>query len=497
MPFLTAAPAVAQMTTERVASGLRDPVYVTAPAGDTERLFIVEQNGIIKILKNGTVLARPFLDIQARVNNGGTEQGLLGLAFHPDYANNGFFYVYFVGGTGAGISRIRRFSVSSDPDSAVDASIFNILQFNQPFTNHNGGQIEFGPDGYLYFGSGDGGGANDPAGNGQNGMTLLGKMLRIDVDGDDFPADDQKNYAIPSDNPFVGDPNVLDEIWARGMRNPYRWSFDALTGDMYIGDVGQECWEEIDFQPATSTGGENYGWRITEGTHCFNPNNPFNCNQPQTCSAGLVDPIREYNHASDGFSCSVTGGYVYRGNAIPWMQGHYFYADFCSDQIYTFRYDGVSVQNLQNRTAELDPAGALSIANISGFGEDGVGELYIVELNATNGEVFKIIRDPASGSTIPEPRPGSMRLGAGKPNPFTEATLLELVLGRRLDVDVSVYGADGRLVRRLHEGPADEGAHPVSWNGRDAEGQALPAGVYFVRAVAGGAVSTQRVTLLR
>jgi glucose/arabinose dehydrogenase len=496
MTFLLAAPALGQMTTQRVASGLLDPVYVTAPAGDAERLFIVEQNGVIKILKNGTVLARPFLDIQHRVNNGGTEQGCLGLAFHPDYATNGYLYVYFIGGTGAGVSRIRRFTVSTDPDSAVDASIHNILQFNQPFTNHNGGQIAFGPDGYLYFGSGDGGSANDPNGNGQNGMTLLGKMLRIDVDGDDFPLDDAKNYAIPPDNPFVSDPNVLDEIWARGMRNPYRWSFDSATGDMYIGDVGQECWEEIDFQPASSTGGENYGWRITEGTHCFVPSNPFNCNQPQTCSAGLVNPIREYNHASDGFSCSVTGGYVYRGSAIPSMQGHYFYADFCSDQIYTFRYNG-SVQDLQNRTTQLDPPGALSIANISAFGQDGLGELYIVELHASNGEVFKIIPDPASGSAIPDVRPTPLRLGAGTPNPFTEVTSLEFVLQRRADVDVSVYGADGRLVRRLHEGPAEEGAHALAWNGRAADGSPLPAGVYFVRAEAEGVVSTQRVTLIR
>ncbi|MGH2571066.1 MAG: FlgD immunoglobulin-like domain containing protein, partial [bacterium] len=232
----------------------------------------------------------------------------------------------------------------------------------------------------------------------------------------------------------------------------------------------------------------------TEGTHCFQ--NPFNCAAPQTCSAGLVDPIHEYNHAANGFSCSVTGGYVYRGGLLPSMQGHYFFADFCSDQIYTFRYDG-AVQDLTNRTVELDPAGALTIANISGFGVDGAGELYIVELNPSNGEVFKIVPNPPSDSTIPPVRSTPLRLGAGTPNPFTEVTSLQFVLERKADVDVSVYGADGRLVRRLHEGPAEEGTHPIAWNGRDAEGSPLPAGVYFVRAEADGSVSTQRVTLLR
>jgi glucose/arabinose dehydrogenase len=490
-----ASPVSAQMTTERVASGLNDPVYVTAPAGDTERLFIVEQPGRIKILKGGTVLARPFLDITSRVNNQFNEQGLLGLAFHPAYDTNGFFYVYYIGSSGAGISRIRRFSVSADPDSAVESSIFTIMNVTQPFTNHNGGHIEFGPDGLMYVGLGDGGSGNDPLNNGQNPLTLLAKMLRIDVDGDDFPGDASRNYAIPADNPYVGNAGVLDEIWALGMRNPYRWSFDAANGDLYIADVGQECWEEIDYQPAASSGGENYGWKITEGTHCFN--NPFNCNEPDTCSAGLVDPIREYNHGTDGFSCSVTGGYVYRGSAIPNMQGHYFYADFCSDQIYTFRYDG-SVQELRNRTAELDPPGGLSIQSISGFGEDGLGELYIVELSASNGEVFKIIPDPtASDVTAPIGAPTALTLSAAGPNPFTEATHFDLSLARRTDVEVSVFTAAGRLVRHLHQGPADEGTLPVSWNGRDARGTALPSGVYFIRAEADGIVSTRRVTLLR
>jgi len=214
-PLLCSPAASQSMTTERVASGLRDPVYVTAPEGDPDRLFIVEQNGVIRILKNGSLLPTPFLDIQSRVNNTFTEQGLLGLAFHPDYDQNGYFFVYYIGGSSAGVSRLRRFTVSANPDVADDTTLYTILNIPQPFTNHNGGQIEFGPDGYLYVGMGDGGSANDPQGNGQNPLTLLGKMLRIDVDNDDFPTDVNRNYAIPPTNPFLGNPATKNATLAR------------------------------------------------------------------------------------------------------------------------------------------------------------------------------------------------------------------------------------------------------------------------------------------
>ncbi|GJM44663.1 MAG: hypothetical protein DHS20C21_15050 [Gemmatimonadota bacterium] len=484
---LLADPAESALTTERVASGLTRPVYVTAPDGDLDRLFIVEKLGRIKILKGGSVLTRPFLDIQTLVDETFNEQGLLGLAFDPDYDTNGYFYVYFIydpPGAGLDRSRIMRFTASSDPDSADAASGHEVFRKPQDDWNHNGGQIDFGPDGYLYIGLGDGGGGGDQPNNAQNGQEYLGKMLRIDPHGDDFPGDANNNYAIPPTNPFVGNAGFLDEIWAYGLRNPYRWSFDRLTGDMYIGDVGQQTWEEVSFQPAASTGGENYGWRCWEGTHSYNQNPP--------CSPTVVWPIREYSHSQDGFSCSITGGYVYRGADIPSLQGTYFYADYCSNQIYSFDYTSGSLTNLTNRTAELDPPGAPSIAAISGFGEDAAGELYIVELN---GEVFKILQDPTDVPSVE--RPTKFGLRSTGPNPFRDATDLTLAIERPGHVDVAVYDSSGRLMRRLLSGSHSAGLVPVHWDGTNAELQSVPSGVYFVRAASGDRSSTVRVTRLR
>ena len=361
------------LLTERVASGLSRPVFVTAPPGDTLRLFIVEQfSARIKIRKGDVVLATPFLDINDLVIDSGNERGLLGLAFHPDYVLNGYLFVNYT--DNAGNSVIARFTVSSNPDLADPGSSVILLTILQPYANHNGGMMAFGPnDGYLYISMGDGGSSGDPENRAQDDGELLGKMLRIDVDSG-------PPYGIPPDNPFVGAGDPLDEIWAKGLRNPWRFSFDRMTGDLYIGDVGQNTYEEIDFQPATSVGGENYGWRLKEGDHCFNP--PINCDP-----GGLTNPIHEYTHGGTPFRCSVTGGYVYRGTAIPDFQGTYFFADFCSDQIWSFRYDGVTLTEFTDRTAELAPGGGLSIGNISSFGEDGMGELYIVDLD---GEVFKL-----------------------------------------------------------------------------------------------------------
>jgi glucose/arabinose dehydrogenase len=361
-----------ELTTTRVASGLSSPVFVTSPSGDLERLFIVEQPGRIKILTGGEILPAPFLDIVDRVSFGG-ERGLLGLAFHPDYDDNGYFYVNYTNNSGNTV--ISRFDVSADPDLADPSSEYVILTISQPYSNHNGGMIAFGPlDGYLYVGMGDGGSAGDPQNRAQNDGVLLGKLLRIDIDGGD-------PYAIPPDNPFAGPGDPLDEIWAKGVRNPWRFSFDKLTGDLYIGDVGQNIWEEIDFQPASSPGGENYGWRLMEGNHCYNP--PDNCDP-----GGLTYPIHEYSHGGTPFRCSVTGGYVYRGGSIPDLQGAYFFADYCSNQIWSFRYDGENVVGLTDRTSELAPGNGFSIDDISSFGEDAGGELYIVDLG---GEVFKIV----------------------------------------------------------------------------------------------------------
>lgn len=371
-----------QITSRRVASGLSRPVYVTAPKGDFGRVFIVEQHsGKIKILNldTGLINSEPFLDIDGLAT--GNEQGLLGMAFDPDYAANGFFYVNLTR-SGGGATYILRYRVSAgNADIANPGSETTIMTFGQPYSNHNGGWIGFGPDGFLYIGSGDGGSGNDP-GNRAQDITdqKLGKLLRIDVQADDFPGDANRNYAIPVDNPFVGRSGD-DEIWAYGLRNPWRAAFDRLTGDLYIADVGQNAREEIDFQPASSEGGENYGWRVMEGTRCNFANDALPCND-----ASFMPPIHEYLHggAPDG-GRSITGGYVYRG-PIRSLQGTYFFADYVSEQIWSFRFDGANKSEFVNRTGELLPdVGA--IGSISSFGEDAAGNLYIVDLG---GEIFRI-----------------------------------------------------------------------------------------------------------
>lgn len=371
--------------TELVGSGLVRPIWVTHAPGDTQRIFVIEKQGRIRIIKNGVLLPTAFLDIDALVTGGlseGSEQGLLGLAFHPNYANNGLFYINYTATAGAGDTVVARYQVSNDPDVADPNSGVPILTFDQPQSNHNGGWLAFGPDGYLYIATGDGGSSNDAGaghatgGNGQSLDTLLGKMLRINVDVVGAP------YAIPPDNPFAGDIPGRDEIWAWGLRNPWRPSFDRLTGDLYIADVGQTAWEEINFQPARSTGGENYGWRCMEGLSCTGFTG-CTCNAPT-----LTLPFHVYGHT--GGNCSITGGYVYRGCAIPNLAGTYFFADYCTARIWSLRYDGVNVTQFVERTAQLDPPGDLDLNRITSFGEDANGELYICD--QVDGEVFRLIR---------------------------------------------------------------------------------------------------------
>ncbi len=376
------------LTSERIATGLARPVLVTHAPGDRDRIFIVEQRtgstGRVRIydLTTNTLLATPFLSVTGVAT--GSEQGLLGLAFHPDYANNGHFFVnYTASGTNA--TWVVRYTVSEDPNVADPGTAQPVITFSQPQSNHNGGWIGFGPDGYLYIPTGDGGGANDqgtghsPGGNAQDITdNRLGKTLRLDVDGDDFPADPNRNYAIPLDNPFVGITGD-DEIWAYGLRNPWRCSFDRETGDFWIADVGQNAWEEINVQPAASAGGENYGWRCMEGFACTGLDG-CTCNHES-----LTLPIHAYSHA--GGNCSISGGYVYRGATMPHLRGTYFFADFCSNRIWTLRYEDGQVVDLTERQAELVPDVG-SIASVSSFGEDARGELYICDLNG--GEIFRI-----------------------------------------------------------------------------------------------------------
>lgn len=386
-------------STQRIATGIDRPVFAVSPPGDSFRLFLAEQHtGRIEILELDTnnILATPFLDLNGPTTLAqGNEQGLLGLAFDSDYATNGYFYVNVTTSAGSGDTHIRRYQVQGDPltsNVANPASQTEVLSFTQPQANHNGGWIAFSPtDGYLYIATGDGGGGNDNGtghtagtGNAQDiTNNFLGKMLRIDVSGDDFPTDASRNYAIPANNPFVGVTGD-DEIWAYGLRNPFRSSFDRATGDLWIGDVGQSAREEVDFQPADSPGGENYGWRLREGT-IATPAGGIGGNRPP----GNVEPVYDYTHGTGEFQGNVIiGGYLYRG-PVAEFQGHYFFADSGSNNIWKLDPDAVSPRNSVRRINDKLTPDAGSIANIGSFGEDAAGNLYVMEV--FGGELFRVV----------------------------------------------------------------------------------------------------------
>ena len=344
---------------EVVASGLNNPLYLTAPAGDP-RLFVVEQPGRIRIVQNGQLVATPFIDLTAKILSGG-ERGLLSMVFDPAYATNGFFYVNYTDRNGD--TQVERYRVSSDANRGDPASAKQILFVRQPFANHNGGHIVFGPDGMLYIGMGDGGSGGDPQGNGQNRNALLGKLLRIDVARGD-------PYAIPSDNPLVGQTGARGEIWALGLRNPWRFWFDRTDRVLYVADVGQNQIEEVNAvdQAAKPI---NYGWNVMEGAQCYNTSN---CTR-----TGLTLPVSTYNHS--GGACSVTGGIVYRGQRIPAIQGHYFYADYCAGWVRSFR--------LVNGAVTAEQQWSLgSVGSILSFGEDAAGEMYLL---SANGTVYRFV----------------------------------------------------------------------------------------------------------
>ena len=354
-----------------VAGGFDRPVHVAAPPGDVHRLFIVEQPGVIRIIKDGETLPDPFLDIPGRVSCCG-ERGLLSVAFHPDFASNGRFFVNYTDNGGDTV--VARYLVGADPDRADPDSEHILLTVDQPFPNHNGGQLAFGPDGYLYVGMGDGGSGGDPREVAQDDASLLGKLLRLDVDSA------APDYAVPPTNPRAGRGKPLGLIWAKGLRNPWRFSFDRLTGELYIGDVGQDRFEEIDVQPAASAGGENYGWDIFEGNACFEPD-PFpNC---PAQSGEFTPPVLDYGDPG----CSVTGGFVYRGCALPDLHGEYFFADYCDSSVRSFRLVGGVATDVQDRSAALAPGGGRSIGAVVSFGEDARGEIYLADYD---GEIFRI-----------------------------------------------------------------------------------------------------------
>ncbi len=363
LPCLGQGPAV-QLT--RVATGISSPTDIQNAGDGSGRLFLAQQNGVVRILKGGQVLAAPFLDIRQKTAAGG-ERGLLGIAFPPGFAQKRYFYVSYTDLNGNSV--LARYRVSSGSADTADAASEQVLfTQQQPFANHNGGQIQFGPDGYLYYGLGDGGSANDPQGNGQNRRTFLGKLLRIDVESN------LSQYTAPASNPFVGDPLALPEIWAYGLRNPWRFSFDRANGNLWIADVGQGRAEEIDLQPAGSTGGENYGWSVMEGLQCLRG--------PGCNMAPYTPPILEYTH--DGGNCSVTGGYVYRGKKSPGLRGTYLYGDYCSGLMWGLTREGdrwVSRQLAQTNE------------NITTFGQDEDGEVYV---GAQGSDAVSLITGPTA-----------------------------------------------------------------------------------------------------
>jgi glucose/arabinose dehydrogenase len=346
------------------AEGFTQPTHVTNAGDDSGRLFVTEQAGRIWVVRDGTRLEDPFLDIEPLVGSNANEQGLLSIAFHPRFLENGQFFVNYTDREGTTV--VARYSVATEnPDRADPDSATVLLTIEQPAANHNGGLLKFGPDGYLYIGTGDGGRAGDPWGNGQSLDTLLGKLLRIDVDGGE-------PYAVPPNNPFNGNNDARPEIWAYGLRNPWRFAFDRVTGDLYVADVGQNEQEEVHFQPAGSMGGENYGWDIMEGTACFEARS---CDQD-----GLLLPVATYDHGSDEGGCSITGGYVYRGKAFPELAGVYLYADYCTGNLWGLRLPFAAGDHALIATLDI---------RATSFGEDERGELYLADREG--GGIYRIV----------------------------------------------------------------------------------------------------------
>ena len=415
------------------------------------------------MLQPDRAAAETFLDIRDRVRNRDNEEGLLGLVFHPRFADNGAFYVYYTA-SNPRRSILARFRVL-ESGAADSGSEETILSVPQPAGNHNGGQVTFGPDGYLYIGLGDGGGANDRFRNGQDRTTLLGTILRIDVDAG-VP------YGIPADNPFSGNSSGFrEEIFAYGLRNPWRFGFDTKTGLLYAADVGQNAYEEINLIKP----GANYGWNVMEGAHCFQP--PAGCNR-----AGLTMPIHEYAHG--GQAKSITGGHVYRGGSVPELQGQYIYADYVDGRIW-----GLDVDSEPHyRTLELLDTSL----NIAAFGVDEANELYVC---AFDGQIYRFTPTNTSMEEVPADR---AHFGTAYPNPFTHATSLTYALTEPARVDLAVFTLQGRRVRSLIQQVVPAGTHTVQWDGRANETRQLPPGVYLVRMLLDGiSAESRRVVLAR
>ena len=447
------------------------PLFLTHAGDGSDRIFVVEKPGRIKVMPNvDDAVATDFLDIRDQVNPV-SEGGLLSVAFHPEHGTNGLFYVYYTRGTF--FSRVSEFRVSGDPNVADVESERVLWEVSQPATNHNGGQLAFGPDGMLYVGLGDGGGGGDTFRNGQDPTTWLAAILRIDVDARTAGL----QYGIPPDNPFVGNSqDWREDIWAYGLRNPWRFSFDRKSGQLWAGDVGQSLWEEVDVIEK----GANYGWNRMEGFHCFSPQT--NCD-----TVGLTLPVFEYGH---DVGASITGGYVYRAARLSGLYGVYIYGDFVSKRIWGLRYEEDKV-----RSNDLI---ATSPSSISSFGEDESGEVYIVGFE---GPIYLIELLPGEMPTAVLSEEGELpqahALHQNYPNPFNPSTTISFTVATSGPVELSVFDLLGRRVRILTEGPRPSGQHTVVWDGTDEKERAVGSGIYVYRLRITDFVQTRKMVLVK
>jgi glucose/arabinose dehydrogenase len=439
-------------------------LFLTHAGDGTNRIFVVQQRGLIRVFPNDSTIssAPTFLNLTNKVSSSGNERGLLGLAFHPNYSSNRYFYVNYTRQSD-GATIVSRFTTQAgDPNKADSLSELVLLTITQPFTNHNGGMIMFGQDGYLYIGMGDGGSAGDPGNRAQNLNMLLGKILRINVD----TSAGGNNYGIPPGNPFVGGGGS-PEIFAIGMRNPWRFSQDPVTGTIYCGDVGQDAWEEVD----TIAVGKNYGWR------CYEGNAPYN-----TSGCGPIGdytfPIAVYANVSSDIS--VTGGYVYRGSRVPWLVGRYIYADYGSRKVWKLLLSGGVVS--ENTQIGTSPVG------IPSFGVDQNNELYVV--GTTN--IYKLLDISVgingSGNQLPE----GYTLEQNYPNPFNPSTTINFTLPTSSEVSIQIFDVSGKEIETLHNSTLPAGVHSVVWNASN-----FPSGVYFYRMSVGGLTAEKKMVLIK
>ncbi len=445
------------------ARNFTQPVFLTHSGDGTNRIFVVQQNGFIKEFPNdstGSVI-NTFLNVTNKIITG-SEQGLLGLTFHPNYSTNRYFYVNYTR-AGDGATVVSRFTTQAgNPNKADSLSELILLTIPQPFSNHNGGDVMFGQDGFLYIGMGDGGSGGDPGNRAQNPNELLGKILRIDVNN----PGGGNNYGIPAGNPYVGGGG-LPEIFCIGMRNPWRFSQDPVSGLIYCGDVGQGTWEEVDILQV----GKNYGWRILEGTHCYNP--PANCD-----TTGKTMPIAEYNHTAG--RCSITGGYVYRGLGVPSLTGRYIYGDYCGRQIYKLLYSNgiVSEQDLVTTAPSF----------VYSFGVDQFNELYTL---CSDGNVYKMRGTVISINGDPGIVPEGYSLRQNFPNPFNPATVIKFAIPASSFVNIKIFDISGREVVTLVNETKNAGNYSIEWN---ATGN--PSGIYFcVMSVNGYSIEKKMVLI--